>query len=82
MGLELDKDIQIKDLQVFVDSLLLTNHFDGSYAVKGERLALYLKILKKLASEFEALSLSQVPREDNVEAGALSNLLASLRILP
>ena len=42
MGLQLAKDLWIKDLQVFVDSLLLTNHFNGSYAVKGEKLDLYL----------------------------------------
>ena len=40
MGLQLAKDIQIKDLQVFGDSLLLTNQFNGSYAVKGENISI------------------------------------------
>ena len=74
MGLQLAKDLQIKDFQVFVDSLLLTNHFYGSCAIKGESLALYLQILKNLASEFETFSLKWVPREDNVEAYAFANL--------
>ena len=30
MVVQLAKDLQIKDLQVFVDSLLITNHFNGS----------------------------------------------------
>lgn len=42
MGLQLAKDLWIKELQVYVDLLLITNHFNRSYAVKGERLALYL----------------------------------------
>jgi len=82
MGLQLAKDLQIKYLQVFVDSLLLTNHYNGSYAVKGEKLALYLEILKKLASDFENFSLTQVPREENTEAYTLANLGSSLRIPP
>ena len=46
MGLQLSKDLKIKDLQVFFDSLLLTNHFNGSYVLKGEKLGIYLQILK------------------------------------
>lgn len=32
MGLQL-----AKDLQVYIDSFLITNHFNGSYTTKGER---------------------------------------------
>ena len=46
MGLQLAKDLQIRNIQVYVDSLLITNHYNRSYAVKGERLALYLQVLK------------------------------------
>ena len=75
-------DLQIKDIQVYVDLLLITNHFNGSYAVKGERLSLYLQILKMLALEFTYCSLNQVPKEDYVESDALANLGSSLRIPP
>ena len=66
--------MNIKNLQVYVDSLLLTNHFNGSYAVKGEKLALYLEIVKNLAICFKKFVLEQVPREENAEADALANL--------
>jgi dsDNA-binding SOS-regulon protein/uncharacterized protein YchJ len=46
-GLQLAKNMKIKSIQVFVDSLLITNHFNGSYSVKGEKLIKYLEILKK-----------------------------------
>ena len=63
MGLQLSRDLQIRDIQVYVDSLLITNHYNGSYAVKGERLALYLQVLKKIAATFDFFECNQVPRE-------------------
>ena len=42
--------------------------------MKGERLTLYLKILKKFAFDFENCSLTQFPSEENTEADALANL--------
>ena len=50
--------------------------------MKSERLALYLKILKKLAYDFENFSLTQVPKEEKTEEYALANLGSSLRIQP
>ncbi|KAL4581685.1 hypothetical protein LXL04_006212 [Taraxacum kok-saghyz] len=82
MGLQLAQDLNIKDIQVYVDSLLITNHYNGSYAVKGEKLVLYLEVLKQIAATFDFFELSQVPREENTEADALANLGSSLRIPP
>ena len=79
-GLQLAKDLGIKNLQVFVDSLLVTNHFNGSYAVKGEKLFQYLEIVSNLAKDFNFFDIKQVPREDNTEADALANLASALRI--
>ncbi|KAL9999326.1 putative ribonuclease H [Helianthus debilis subsp. tardiflorus] len=79
-GLELAKNMNIENLQVYVNSLLITNHYNGSYAVKGEKLIEYLGILKKLARYFDIFTLEQVPREDNAEADALANMGSSIRI--
>ena len=51
-GLQLAKDLEIRVLQVYVDSLLLANHFNGSYAA-CERLSKYLQVVKNLAKWFE-----------------------------
>src|ERR1043165_769349 len=59
-GLQLAKDMQVSNLEVFVDSLLITNHFNGSYAVKGKKLVEYLEIVKKLVSCFAEFTLTQV----------------------
>ena len=82
MGLQLAQDLHIKDIQVYVDSLLITNHYNGSYAVKGEKFALYLEVLKEIAATFDFFELSQVPREENTEADTLANLGSALRIPP
>ncbi|KAF5779193.1 putative integrase, catalytic core, ribonuclease H domain, ribonuclease H-like superfamily [Helianthus annuus] len=79
-GLQIAKDMGVKYLKVYVDSLLITNHFNGSYAVKGEKLTKYLEIVKELALSFVSFSLTQVPKEDNTEADALANLGSSLKI--
>ncbi|KAJ0885315.1 putative nucleotidyltransferase, Ribonuclease H [Helianthus annuus] len=79
-GLQIAKHMGIRYLEVHVDSLLITNHFNGSYAVKGEKLTKYLEIVKELALSFVSFSLTQVPREENTEADALANLGSSLKI--
>lgn len=45
-GLQIAQDLEIKILQVNVDSLLFTNQFNGVYVVKNEKITLYLKIIK------------------------------------
>ena len=72
--------MKIKCLHVYVDSLLLTNNFNGSYAVKGDKLAKYLQIVKKLARYFEIFSIEQVRREDNAEADSLAYFGSTVNI--
>ncbi|KAI3813983.1 hypothetical protein L1987_18721 [Smallanthus sonchifolius] len=78
-GLQLAWDIKIRYLQVYVDSLIIANHLNGSYAVKGEKLAKYLTIVKQLSTKFEIFSITQVPTKDNA-AYALANLSSALKI--
>ena len=72
--------MKVRYLQIFGDSLLITNHFNRLYAVKGERLIKYLEIVKKLADSFASFSLTQVPREENAGATALANLASPLKV--
>lgn len=46
VGLNLVQDLHIKDIQLYLDSLLIANHFNRSYVVKGENLSKYLEIVK------------------------------------
>ncbi|XP_076899519.1 uncharacterized protein LOC143553398 [Bidens hawaiensis] len=79
-GLQLAKHMRIRYLQVYVDSLLMANHFNGSYAVKGEKLIKYLDVVKEQSKSFDSFSIIQVPREENAGADALANLASSLKI--
>ncbi|KAK9073810.1 hypothetical protein SSX86_006404 [Deinandra increscens subsp. villosa] len=79
-GLQIARGMGIRCIQVYVDSLLLANHFNGSYAAKGEKLSKYLDVVKDLSLKFETFNIVQVPREENSEADALANLASSLKI--
>ena len=72
--------MRIRYLQVYIGSLLITNHFNGSYIVKGEILTIYLNIVNTLAENFDSFSITQVPREENAGEDALANLASSLKI--
>ncbi|KAD2028401.1 hypothetical protein E3N88_41990 [Mikania micrantha] len=78
-GLQLARDMNIRNLHVFVDSLLIANRFNGSYMVKGDKLAKYLEIVKDIVGYFYTFDITQVPREENDEADVLANLASFLK---
>ncbi|XP_076916055.1 uncharacterized protein LOC143575621 [Bidens hawaiensis] len=80
-GIQLSKDLEIKNIHVFVDSLLLASHFNCSYAVRIEKLTECLQIVKNLAEKFDSFIIEQVHREENAEVDALANLGSSFRIM-
>ena len=79
-GLQFARDINIRHLHVFVVSLLIANQFNGSYMVKGDKMAKYLAVVKDIVGYFDTFDITQVPREENDEADALANLASSLKI--
>ena len=50
--------------------------------MKGEKLTIYLDLVKKLAEDFDSFKIEQVPRQDNAEADALAYLGSTLKIPP
>ncbi|KAK9050558.1 hypothetical protein SSX86_029875 [Deinandra increscens subsp. villosa] len=80
-GLHLALHLGIQHIQVYVDSLLLANHFNGSYAAKGEKLVKYLEVVKRMSQDFQNFNIQQVPREENAEADALANLGSAFKTL-
>lgn len=61
------------DLQILMDSELITRQIQGSYQVKDKKLkALYAKAITLLAS-FHSYSIDHIPRMLNAEADALVN---------
>lgn len=68
------KEIGGKRIEFFLDSELIVKQMSGEYRVKNkDLLPIYLDIRQRIL-EFESVSFSHVPREQNKEADRLANL--------
>ncbi|GJV83709.1 reverse transcriptase domain-containing protein [Tanacetum coccineum] len=76
-GLELAIKMEVRHLQVFSNSLLVTNHVKGSYEACKESMKRYLTKVLHLQENFESFSITQVPHLRNRRADALSKLASS-----
>jgi ribonuclease HI len=72
-GLERALELNIRNINVFGDSLLVINQMLGNYQVKSENLIHLYKYAKDLASKFETISFTHVLRNKNKRADQLSN---------
>jgi ribonuclease HI len=74
----------VKEVQVYMDSLLVVNQMKGVFKVRNRDLWPIHDAIKKLAANFSEISFSHVPREFNKLADAAVNraLDEQLGILP
>ena len=72
-GLDSAVKRKITDLNVYLDSELITKQIKGEYKVKSSSLKKYYTRVKKLESEFNKISFTHVKREKNKKADALVN---------
>ena len=63
----------VKEVQVYMDSLLVVNQMKGIFKIKNRDLFPIHENIKELAKEFEKVSYSHVPREFNKLADAAVN---------
>ena len=70
----------IEQIEVFGDSKLIINQILEEYDIKKEDLIPYRKYAKRLWARFDAITLEQVPRNENKQADALANLATSLAL--
>ncbi|KAH7843631.1 hypothetical protein Vadar_019008 [Vaccinium darrowii] len=73
-GLQLAKAAGAKSLAIISDSQLVVGQVNGEYKAKEENMKKYLKCMKELVKSFQAFNISQVPREENMEADQLARL--------
>ena len=71
-GLKLVRDIGARRVQALSDSMLVVQQVRGEYETKGENMAKYLGVVRRLLQEFAAWAINKIPREENVEADRLS----------
>jgi ribonuclease HI len=73
LALEECRSMGVKEVQVYMDSLLVVNQMKGIFKVKNRDLWPIHDAINKLAQGFEHISYSHVPREFNKLADAAVN---------
>ena len=72
-GLQRCVELNIKEINVYGDSLLIINQMLGIYQVKSDNLINSYNYAKELASQFEKITFTHVLRNKNKRADQLSN---------
>jgi len=69
-----------KNLEVYLDSELLTNQINGSYRVKNENLKVLMNEVRGLITSFDTIQVKHVLRSSNSHADRLANLAIDTHI--
>ncbi|XP_070052500.1 uncharacterized protein [Nicotiana tomentosiformis] len=77
-GLELAKNLEAEVIEAKCDSLLVVNQVNGTFEAREERMQRYLDKLHVSLHRFNEWTLQHVPRDQNSEADALTNLGSSV----
>jgi ribonuclease HI len=73
LALEECQKMKVKEVEVYMDSLLVVNQMKGIFKIKNRDLWPIHDAIKTLAKQFEHISYSHVPREFNKLADAAVN---------
>ncbi|XP_074327077.1 uncharacterized protein LOC141665021 [Apium graveolens] len=76
-GMELARSLEAKHLKAFIDSMLVVKHFKGEYEQRDPRTKAYIAKVRDASLSFETFELSQIGRENNARADALSRLASA-----
>lgn len=72
-GLEASLILGVKNIDVFMDSLLVVNQLKGLYRVKNGDLMPVNQSVKRILKEFKSYTLNHIPREQNSIADGMVN---------
>ena len=64
-------------LELNLDSKLVMGQITNEYETKEDRMKMYLKLTSQLVSNFNDVSITQVPKEENFEADKVARLASS-----
>lgn len=71
-GLELALDKGVSEVNVYVDSALVTGHLLEGYTVRADHLRPLVERVRQLLDQFSAWSLTRLPRKLNLESDLLA----------
>ncbi|KAL5572570.1 hypothetical protein UlMin_022167 [Ulmus minor] len=77
-GLRLAKEVSARHLLIYSDSQLIVNQVNSEYQAKGEKMASYLEKTKEILGQFDTVTITQIPRNENTNADALARLATGL----
>ncbi|KAL5574095.1 hypothetical protein UlMin_023692 [Ulmus minor] len=77
-GLRLAKEVSAHHLLIYNDSQLIVNQVNSEYQAKWEKMAFYLEKAKELLGQFDTVTITQIPRNENTNADALARLATGL----
>ncbi|GJT33746.1 reverse transcriptase domain-containing protein [Tanacetum coccineum] len=77
VGLNIAKQMGVKNLQANVDLRLVASQVNGTYVAKENDMVRYLEKVKTFINNFKAFSIKQVPRSENKKADALSKIAST-----
>ncbi|XP_056843153.1 uncharacterized protein LOC130495701 [Raphanus sativus] len=80
-GLTLAKQMGVEDIQVFSESQLIICQVQGDYQAEDPSMIRYLSVAKRLLDRFRHCKLTQITREHNSQADALTNLGSALETI-
>lgn len=73
-------DMNIKDLEVYRNSILIISQSTGEWGVKSLELAKYQNNLSKICNAFRSVSFNYLLRPKNQFANALATLSSMLKV--
>ncbi|XP_024019753.1 uncharacterized protein LOC112091128 [Morus notabilis] len=76
-GLRLTEHLKVEAIDIFSNSQLVVNQVKGQYQTRDEKMAAYLKKVKKALEKLTAYDIQQVSRAENSNAEALARLATS-----
>ncbi|XP_074264802.1 uncharacterized protein LOC141587247 [Silene latifolia] len=79
LGMQMAPGLKVRNLRVYSDSLLVVNHVNNEYVAHDSKMIAYLKIATEQKLKFRTFKITQVPRDQNVEADALATLKATFQ---
>ncbi|XP_074271450.1 uncharacterized protein LOC141595386 [Silene latifolia] len=74
LGMQMASGLKVRNVRVYSDSLIVVNHVNNEYVARDPKMIAYLKIATERKSKFRTFKITQVPREQNMEADALATL--------
>lgn len=69
----LTTQIDVKEVSVFLDSLLVKEQLTGNYKIKHDNMKNFASQIKALEKNFQHITYTHIPREKNKDADALVN---------